>query len=335
MAAALFGVASVGVALGGMSQSEASAALSEAWAQRGIVRDGDRAIPVNPALLGIALDADATARAAVRYGRGSGGIGGTLGALFGHAFVEPVLTVDNAAASTGLTQLAAQVEQPAVNAGVQFLNGRVEPRPAANGRALDIGATIAHLQRDPSAELADAPLDLVMAPVAPAVTDAGPLVQAASAILANPLTICAYNPATDTTTPWTVMPEQWSAWLTADADANSAFGLRLSLDAPALSAYLAGKQSELGAAHYLKVDESVASVQSAISAGNTNPSICVYNHDRQHVVGAGETIISIAWDYGVPYPWIQDELSGCCLAAGERQRCCPTGWRLLNGSPGR
>jgi lipoprotein-anchoring transpeptidase ErfK/SrfK len=36
----------------------------------------------------------------------------------------------------------------------------------------------------------------------------------------------------------------------------------------------------------------------------------VYHHDTQHIVQPGETIISIAWDYGVPYPWIQQANPG-------------------------
>jgi lipoprotein-anchoring transpeptidase ErfK/SrfK len=36
----------------------------------------------------------------------------------------------------------------------------------------------------------------------------------------------------------------------------------------------------------------------------------VYHHDRQHVVQSGETIISIAWDYGVPYPYVQQANGG-------------------------
>ena len=37
----------------------------------------------------------------------------------------------------------------------------------------------------------------------------------------------------------------------------------------------------------------------------TEATVRVYHHDTQHTVGHGETFSSIAYDYGIPYPWIQ------------------------------
>lgn len=300
---ALPGVSSLGVALGGMSQPEAAAEIAAAWTNRGVIlRDGERQIPVNPELLGIALDSEATARAAVRYGRSGGNL---FSATFGEVEVEPVVTVDTSAAAAGLNALLDQVELAPVNAGVQFVNGELQPRAAVSGRMLDVGATAAALERDAAGLLADGALELVMFDVPPSVTDATPILESARALLANPLHIRAYDPVSDDVLRWSVMPDEWANWIAAAQGADTASGLSLSLDANALRAYLSARAGDLGQGRSLRLDEAAAEVQTAVAAGRTDPYVRVYHADRQHTVGAGETIISIAWDYGVPYPWIQ------------------------------
>jgi lipoprotein-anchoring transpeptidase ErfK/SrfK len=299
------GVQSAGVALGGLSVAEAADALSTSWASSITLRDGERVFPVDPSLIGLSLDADATASAAYAYGRSSGGIPAALRALSGRAQVAPVVQTDEAAMLAGLQALAAQINQPAINAGVQLVNGQVQARPASAGRALDVGLTVAQFQRDPQQALADGGIDLVMQPVAPSVSDAGPMVEAATALLANPLSLRAFDPIEGDTADWWVTPQEWSQWLTAEPDSTSPFGLRLRLEETALRGYLEGQQAQLTGGEYLKLDDAVSAVNSAIGSGNTGAVLRVYHHDRQHTVEAGETVISIAWDYGVPYPYIQ------------------------------
>jgi len=301
----LNGVQSAGVALGGLSVAEAADTLSARWASSITLRDGERVFPVDPALIGLSLDADATAGAAYAYGRTSGGVAAAVRALTGAANVEPVVQVDEAAMIAGLQALSPQIDRPAVNAGVQLVNGQVQARPAAAGRALDVGLTVAQFQRDPARALADGGIDLAMQPVEPSISDAGPMVAAASALLANPLSVRAFDPVEGDTADWIAPPQEWSQWLTAEADSMSPFGLRLSLEASALRGYLENQQAQLAGGEYLKVDEAASAVESAIGAGQTGAVVRVYHHDRQHTVQAGETIISIAWDYGVPYLYIQ------------------------------
>jgi lipoprotein-anchoring transpeptidase ErfK/SrfK len=302
----LQGVSVAGIDVSGQSRAEAARTLQESWAGGGIVlRDGNRTMPVEPAMLGITLDADASADAAVQYGRAYGGLTAAIEALVSGAALEPVLRLDENAAANGLQSLAEQVSLPAVNAGVRLVNGQVQERPASQGRALDVGMTLARLHADPARELADGDLDLVMHPVAPTVTDAGPMVAAASALLAHPLEIVAWDPIEDEEQRWSVPPQQWSEWLTAETDASSSTGLRLGLDTPSLRAYLNGEQNNLESGEHLEIDDAISAVQDAIAANSTESVVRVYHSDAEHTVQPGETIISIAWDYGVPYPWIQ------------------------------
>jgi lipoprotein-anchoring transpeptidase ErfK/SrfK len=306
----LNGVQSAGVALGGLTVAEAADALSANWGSSVTLRDGQRVFPVDPALIGLSLDVDATAERAYEYGRSSGGIPAAIRALSGTAAVEPVVIVDEAALLAGLQALAPQIDLPATNAGVQLVNGAVQERPSSNGRAVDVGLTVAQFQRDPAAALADGSIDLQMATVAPSITDAGPMVAAASALLANPFSIRAFDPIEGDTTDWILTPQEWSQWLTAEADASSDIGLRLRLDEAALQSYLHSQEAQLGGEEYIRVEDAAAAVNNAIGAGETGAVVRVYHHDRQHTVQPGETVISIAWDYGVPYPYIQQANPG-------------------------
>jgi LysM repeat protein len=300
------GVSSAGVDLGGKSESEAAAAIQTAWQTQGIrLQDGDRTWQIDPVMLGISIDAQATAQNAKNYGRSDGGLRAMVRGLF-DADVTPVISVDLAAAEVGLNEISLQVNQPALNAGVRLVNGQVEPTPAQEGRILDVLATLAALQQNPGAVLADGSLDLVMVAALPTITDSTVMVAQATLLLSSPLNINAYDPITNQSAVWSLPPEQWAPLLTAVSDPNSPTGLSLNIEASQLRGYLEAQVPSLGADRYLNIDESIESIQNAVAAQNTNPSLRVYHHDTQYTVKPGDTFSSIAYDYGVPYPWIQD-----------------------------
>lgn len=296
------GVRSLGVDLGGMSETEAIAALRTAAESLTLTDPGTgRHWEVNPVLLGLIIDVEKTAQGAYAQGRGSGDF---IKALSG-VDVYPVVTVNTQLATNGLTTLRDQLEQPARNAGVGLVDGRVTQTAPENGRALDIAATVAGLQTNPSGVLADGVLELVMQTTTPSVTDASGLVAAAEALLVNPLTVRAFDPVTGDIVPWQAAPETWARWLIANSDSGSPTGLRLSLDERELTAFLTGQAAALDSSRYLKLADAVADVQEAIAKNQTTATVRVYHHDTQHIVQPGETIISIAYNYGVPYPWVQ------------------------------
>lgn len=302
------GVHSGGVALGGLSHQEAVAALQAGWATIRL-RHGERVWRVSPSELGITLDAEATARAAYAVGRSN--LAAAPGAIFTQVLLPPVVQVDLAAAEQGLVAFAPQVGQPPVNAGVQLVNGSVQTTPPADGWSLNVRATLAPLSRNAGAALTDGMLELVMQPTRPTVTDASPLVEQANRVLVNFLDIRVFDPVTGDIVYWSLPPAQWGRWLTAEPDASSPLGLALAADAAQVRDYLAGQaNAALDASRYLDLDEAAAAIQKALHAGQTTATVRVYHHDRQHVVRPGETIISIAWDYGVPYPWIQQANGG-------------------------
>ncbi len=293
--------------LGGLTQPEAAQVLSREWNQI-TLRDGERTWQVDPALLGITLDVPATVAAAFRQGHGEGG----LSALFNRVQIAPVVSVDAAAMQSELERTANTFAVPALNAGVALVNGTVQATEPQMGRVLNIGATAAAVQADPGATLADGSLELVMDEVTPAVLDSSPLVAQAEALLNNPLDIRVYDPVTDDSVYWSAMPDVWGSWLTAAPDPNSAFGLALDVDTAQVQIYL---QSQ--AANYLDASRSIdfaagaENIRAAIAAGEPqNAFVTVQHQSRKHTVRSGESITSIAWDYGIPYLYIIEANNG-------------------------
>lgn len=299
------GVRVAGVNVGGMSLEAAESALAAQWMTI-TVRDEFRTWQVDPSTLGINFDARATAQRAYDQGRGAGNLIAALAGLD----VEPVFSLDPAALTAGLATLANQADIAPVNAGVQLVNGQVEPTAPRDGRRLDAVATVQSLQQIGAAEFVDGSLNLVMQAVAPQVIDATPLVQAATQLLSNPLTIRVYDPVTGDMVNWQAPPEMWARWLTSAPDPGSPIGLALSVEAAPVRDFLTVQSGIFDPTRYLNLDEAVNAVRDAIAAGSTRPTVRVHHHDRQHTVRAGETIVSIAWDYGVPYPWVQQANPG-------------------------
>jgi lipoprotein-anchoring transpeptidase ErfK/SrfK len=300
------GVRSGGMALGGKSQAQAAAAIAASW-DKITLQDGQHAWKFPAVDFGITVDAQATAKAAANAGRSN--LFDAPAAIFG-TDVPPVIHVDVDAARAALENVASQVEQPAVNAGVRFANGRVEPTAARQGWGLNVEATVNSLKDDPGKALADGTLRLIMRPVQPAITDAGPMVAAAQQLLTSPMNIRAYDPATGDSVNWIAQPEEWANWLTPLPVSNTSGSLSLTADADAVRGYLETRGGVFDSTRYLKMDEAVSAVQKAVSDGRTDPWIRVYHHDSQHTVRPGETITTIAWDYGVPYLYIQQANGG-------------------------
>ena len=117
---ALPGVSAAGVKLSGLSAPAAAAKLQSGWTLT--LSDGTRSIPVDPASLGITLDAQATAQQAVTYGRGHGDL---LRALVGNVDLPPVIQINLNQTLAGLLAMRDQIEQAPYNAGIRWSTGRL------------------------------------------------------------------------------------------------------------------------------------------------------------------------------------------------------------------
>lgn len=306
------GVSVAGVDVGGLSEAEATQKLNSQWQTITLV-DGERSWLVERAAFGISFDAQATAAHAYEQGRSAGS---GLTAIFGEVDVDPVLQINTDQLYAGLQAMESTLTIAPVDAGVQFVNGQIQPRSAQNGRLLDINTTINRVQQ---VGLVDGELTLVMVDIPPAITDPTPIVNAAAQLLANPLIVRVYDPFTGDTVDWAAQPVEWANWITAVSDPTSPIGIRISLRVDAVRSFLESHSSVLDSSRYLDYDQAVESIITAVSNNDLMPYVRVYHEDRVHIVQSGETITSIAWDYGVPYPYVEEANPGAgALSVGQQ-----------------
>jgi hypothetical protein len=303
----LNGVTVGGMRLGGLTRIEASSRLATRWPVL-MLTDSEtgRQWQVSPEQLGVNIDATASVERAYRYGREDGNF---VAALMGRD-LSPIVSVNLDQARSTLVNFQSEIDIPARDAGVAFANGQVLGVDSSAGRLLNVEQTLQALNADVQHAVIERSVSLLLDDVAPAISDPAPLVAAARAVLNQSLTVDLYDPQTGSITAWSVGPETWAGWLSATPDPSSSTGLRLQLDSTALRGFLQPAESQLGANAYLNPDEIITALQSSLAQNSARTTARVYHRDWQYTVQSGETIISIAWKLGIPYPWIQQANGG-------------------------
>jgi lipoprotein-anchoring transpeptidase ErfK/SrfK len=293
--------------VGGRSTGEAVTLLQQQWQQRQITLDGgDQSQMVLPETLGMSLDLAATIDLAHQQGRS---VPTWREFLRNRRLeVDPIRRFDPAVAHQNLLDLAPQFEIPAQNAEMQLVGSRVEAVPAIKGRRLDVAMTMNRLLENPGRVMSEGKLELAMAPVEPEIADVSGLVAQANQLLASPGSIRAYDAVHDEMVEWNIGPEEWVGWLTLNTDDPA--HLDWTLDEEKVRASLTQKVETLGPEHYLEVEEAASSMAAALRAQEWPVRLNIYHHPQQHTVQAGETLSSIGYDYGIPYPWIEQANPG-------------------------
>lgn len=310
------GVHTLGVDLGNRTVHEAAAALRGEWESREVALTvGDEVVTTtDPTSLGLLLDAEATAGAAYRQGRTLPSLPDAVRNALSENGFQPIWYFDPTRAASGLAEIAPLVEVAAVDAGVRFAEGKIETTPPVVGKALDTSATVEWLQANAAHVAANRRLPLTMRAIEPAVTDVSAVVEAANELIAAPIRIRAYDPVRDELQERDVPPAVWTQWLTLETtepDAGSAQPtLRWRLNQTEVESYLKNQADAFGPEHYLNLDAALAAVEEAIDRRHYTVELRIYHHDRQHVVRPGDTFSSLAVEYGIPYPWIQEANPG-------------------------
>jgi vancomycin resistance protein YoaR len=231
------GVYAWDVNLGGLTRSEAMERLAAMFrypADRQIdLRYGDQAWPVEPANLGMALDAAATVDTALSVGhRGDllERLDEQVSVLLNGTMVLPSFSFDAGTGTLFLSQVARQVNQPMNNATLSLGNDlSVAILPAQVGLEVDEEATRQALIERFSA-MAGGEVELVVQQSEPYLTDAD--LQSARGqvqrILSSPVTLSAAG-----FEPWTIEPQTLASWLILRPAATSegSASLTVSLDA--------------------------------------------------------------------------------------------------------
>ncbi|MAU00596.1 MAG: hypothetical protein CL608_25920 [Anaerolineaceae bacterium] len=167
------------VDLSGMTLDKAEEALAETFPyqhEKAIVftdPQTGQAWQMSPAELGLAFDAAATAAAAYQVGR-SGPIYTQLWQLFSSWYygrsLSPVIVLDEGQLNAALTELAAEINRPAVNAKIEFAGSAIRYTPAQVGRRLDVTDARTRLLM-PLTRFRQADVELLIQDVMPTIYD--------------------------------------------------------------------------------------------------------------------------------------------------------------------
>ena len=198
------GISVAGVEVSGMDPDAAALKLSQTLsypiAGKIVLRDGDKTWTASPAQLGMVFDASSSARAAYRVGREGGLLEALRGQIRGSGFgddLPPVIIFDQRVAYQYLQQVAAQINQPVIEAGLEIKGTAVSTIAGQPGRMLNIDANLIYV----SAQLQsfrDGEIALVVNSLAPTVLDLSAQAEAARTILSQPLVLqMAGTPAGD------------------------------------------------------------------------------------------------------------------------------------------
>lgn len=337
-----------GINVGGQTTAQATDTLAKEWARRELVlQDGEQKWSLPPEKLGILFDVEATVRAAHAELRREGDpdqprqvvrqlIASTVSqvpsvqrvvraydptlAAPKRVEVPPVWQFAEAPASETLRSLAGQIEVLPQEASVKVVNGRVEGSPSSSGRALDISAALSMIERlaekvaVASAIQVDAEgaeiVRLPIVPLEPVVKDVSGVVEEASRLLANSLSVALYDPITDERFTWTLTPETTSGWLAFRVGANDPSKVQLSVDEAKVAETLKEREAAMGGGRYVDRQLAVPALIEAFKGSNSEVRQRLYYYAKTHTVKAGETLSSIGFDYGMPYGWIMAANAG-------------------------
>ena len=203
------GVSVAGVDVSGLSPNDAALKLSQTLSfpitGKILFRAADKAWVASPAELGMVFDPSASAIAAYQYGR-SGGLFSALARQVGAAGlgadVSPVLIFDQRVAYTYLQNIAAQVDQPVVEANLRLEGTNVAAQPGQVGRLLSLDATLIYLGSQLQS-FRDGEVPLVIREAAPKLLDVSSQADAARRILSQPLIVTVPNAGENGPGPWT------------------------------------------------------------------------------------------------------------------------------------
>lgn len=299
------GVEVVGIDVGGHSTAEAIARLEQQWQQRAItLQAAESTIVVEPAFLGVTLDAEATIQAAYRQGRSPVMFREWLQRA-GPLEVTPVWRFDPAIAEANLRTVTTEFDQEPVNASIQRVADRVEIMPPVVGQTLNVEATVSELRRNFAQAINDGQLTLVMQPVQPTISDVSEAAAQANRLLAHRLTIKLYDPIKDERLSWEVTPTQWKAWLSFDITDHNQPKLIWEVDTAQVDSYLTEQMVSLGDHRYLPLEPTHVAIINALTEGQDTIKLQIRYRERAYTVQYGETLSSIANKVGLPYPWIE------------------------------
>lgn len=241
----LTGVAVNGLDLSGKSYNDAAIAIATnfPYAANGkiILTYGAKSWLATPSELGLFLDSQASARNAMKAGRGSDPISSLIQSFRARMTgynLAPVMVLDEHTAQQYLMKIAGEIDQPVIEAGLTFNGTEVTTNQGQPGRSLNIDGSLKVLSVQLQT-LQDGVVPLIVNETAPTLVDAAPLADSARKILSAPLVLTIPNSVEGDPGPWTIDQPTLAKVLTIQPDpSNPAYPYKVGMDANALRSYL-------------------------------------------------------------------------------------------------
>jgi vancomycin resistance protein YoaR len=252
------GVSLAGVSLDGLSTSEAASKIGARvnYANNGHLLLYDSKTQKNwsltPSQLGLLLDPDASARAAMQVGRSPSplkAMSEQFEIWISGRDLAPVYIFDQRLSYTMLSQISSQVNQPVVNAGITVKGTEVTETTSQNGRLVDIPATIELIQNK-AQTMQDAAIPLVIKEEVPTVLDVSEQAKQVRQVLSQPLTLTLSEGITDKdgTSSYIIPADVLATMLSFEnVTENDKTTLKASLSSQSLLSYLSPLASKIQA----------------------------------------------------------------------------------------
>lgn len=291
------------IPVGTLTSGQATAVLAEQIPRKEVLLVHSTGTwPVTVTDLGLALDVQTTVSRATDVGRTFAGLSNLAS---GNLQVEPEWMFDEERAVGLLDRVAYGVGVQPINAQVIVENGAVRQIPAADGLALDLDMTLNYLRENPTEIVSTGRLPLATRPIAAPVTDTDVFVSEARRFLSKRVAVRAYDPIRNQTAEWDVRPQDWQEWLSLIVTPGDPDPYAWVVDEQKAQQFLSSGWPWLGDQRYLDAGEVIPQIVDVITSGRTGLDARVFYQPIQHTVRPGESFSSIGYNYGIPYPWVQ------------------------------
>lgn len=296
------------LSIGNLRKDEAEARLEDDWDRRDIrLEYGDSAWVASPTELGLTFNSEETVQQAWSIGRNIDSFKSWL--MSDKTFsVNPVWNFDVPQAQSFLYDLAPQIAKTPIDAGIEIVGGQAQMTPAIAGQVLDVPATLAILQENSGLVLRSGHLPLVVQPLYPDFTDTHAIVEEANHLLGTTFSLELFDPVQGDSSEVPIGPETWSHWLTLEASSDG--HLNWVLDQEQLTYYIDDLNKVVGPDRYLAMSEVQSTMTQFITQQKGSLVARLYHPEQQHIVAPGDTLSSIGRQFGIPYPYIQEENPG-------------------------
>ena len=291
------------VDIGGLTVAQAERHLGEAAdrVDAGVVTltDGETVWEAPWRDLGMTLDADATAQAALVIGHSPADRDPRrwLQLWVASHHVEPRLRLDIERTQAVLEGLVPVVGQAPSDPQVALEGVTVVVTPGSAGSALDVPMSLQAVAAAAQSAEGGRPIALSFRSVPPASYDPSPLQAEVNSLMARTVEIAAYDLLLDRWFTWTLGRAEMAPWLRLE---RSEWEDTIVIDGKAVAATLTPLAAQIGEARTFRDREAVDAVAAVHAAGGGKVTLTIAYAPGLYTVRAGDAALRIAADHGMP-----------------------------------